>query len=259
MARFSAIAGLRSEALEDIGGIAKQFHRRRSGPRLGRSEAQLIIIRDVFDRSEALAIREALEAAPFRDGSLTAGSAARQVKRNTQARGDDAGVAALSHRVRLALEGHEVMRRLVRPVRWSNLLFSRYRSGEQYGLHADNAVMVDENGWPLRTDVSFTLFLSDPDTYQGGALVIPEAAGDREIRPGAGCAVFYPTGLLHRVTPVTAGVRLACVGWIQSFIRRPDQREILYDLDRLRDETPDEASLTLDKTIGNLLRMWGQV
>jgi PKHD-type hydroxylase len=218
----------------------------------------LILIEDVLGREQALAIGEALDHAPFQDGSLTAGSAARKVKQNTQALGDDAGVAALGDRVRLALENNALVRRMVRPVRWSNLLFSRYSSGQQYGLHADNAAMVDEHGWPLRTDVSFTLFLSDPDTYGGGSLLIPGQSGDREFRLGAGSAVFYPTGLLHRVTPVTAGVRLACVGWIQSLVRRPDQREILSDLHGLRDDANDEASLILDKTIGNLLRMWGE-
>ena len=218
----------------------------------------MILIEDVLGREQALAIGEALAHAPFQDGSLTAGSAARKVKQNTQALGDDAGVAALGDRVRLALEGNALVRRMVRPVRWSNLLFSRYSSGQQYGLHADNAAMVDEHGWPLRTDVSFTLFLSDPDTYGGGSLLIPGQSGDREFRLGAGSAVFYPTGLLHRVTPVTAGVRLACVGWIQSLVRRPDQREILSDLHGLRDDANEEASLILDKTIGNLLRMWGE-
>ncbi|MBX9614803.1 MAG: Fe2+-dependent dioxygenase [Caulobacteraceae bacterium] len=219
----------------------------------------MIIIEQIFSREEALAIGEALDHAPFQDGSLTAGPAARKVKQNTQARGDDAGVAAMGHRVRQALERHDLVRGLVRPIRWSNLLFSRYGPGQQYGLHADNAVMVDENGWPLRTDVSFTLFLSDPETYGGGALRIPEPTGDRMIRPDAGCAVFYPTGVLHQVTPVTVGVRVACVGWIQSMVKRPDHREILYDLDRLRDGLADDAALTLDKTIGNLLRMWAEV
>jgi PKHD-type hydroxylase len=219
----------------------------------------LIIIEDILGREEALAIGEALGHAPFQDGALTAGSAARKVKQNMQARGDDAGVAALGRRVRLALDDHEVVRRMVRPHRWSNLLFSRYGSGQHYGLHADNAMMVDENGWPLRTDISFTVFLSDPDTYEGGALLMSEPGGDRAFRPGAGWAVFYPTGLLHQVTPVTAGVRLACVGWIQSLVRRPDQREILHDLDRLREGATGDAALTLDKTIGNLLRQWSEL
>jgi PKHD-type hydroxylase len=150
------------------------------------------------------------------------------------------------------------MRTLVRPARWSNLMFSRYGPGQEYGLHADNAGMIDTDGWPMRTDVSFTVFLSDPDTYEGGALFIEDGAGGRAFRPPAGSAVFYPTGLLHRVMPVTAGERLACVGWVQSLVRRPDQREILFDLEGLRDEATGDASLTLDKTLGNLLRMWGE-
>jgi len=218
----------------------------------------LIVVETVLAEDEALAIREALDHAPFRDGALTAGAAARTVKRNEQARGDDPAVVAVSRRVRLALEGHPVVRRLVRPVRWSNLVVSRYGPGQRYGLHADNAVMTDVDGWPFRTDVSFTLFLSDPETYDGGGLLISDPAGDREFRPPAGSAVFYPTGLLHRVTPVTAGVRLACVGWVQSLVRRPDQREILFDLERLREGATDDASLVLDKTIGNLLRLWGE-
>ena len=219
----------------------------------------MIEIADLLDREAVLACRDLLARAPFGDGALTAGAAASKVKRNQQARGDDPDVLALSRRVRLALEGHELVRRLVRPVRWSNLMFSRYAKGQEYGLHADNAVMSDGDGWPFRTDVSFTLFLSDPETYVGGALLISDRGGEREYRPEAGCIVFYPTGYLHRVTPVTAGERLACVGWVQSFIRRPDQREVLFDLECLRDSAAADTALILDKTIGNLLRMWGEV
>lgn len=218
----------------------------------------MIVTADLIDRETVLAIRDVLGRVPFRDGALTAGKTAAGVKRNAQARGDDPEVIALGRDLRIALETHKTVRDLVRPARWSSLIFSRYAPGQHYGLHADNAVMSDVDGWPLRTDISFTLFLSDPATYEGGALLISDPAGDREFRPAAGCVVFYPTGHLHRVTPVTAGERLACVGWIQSFIRRPDHREILLDLSRLRDGATDEVSLTLDKTIGNLLRMWAE-
>ena len=119
--------------------------------------------------------------------------------------------------------------------------------------------MLDEYGQPLRTDLSFTLFLQEPDAYDGGALLIDGLDGEREFRPGAGSAVVYQTGQLHRVTPVTRGERLACVGWIQSAIRRADQRELLFDLERLRPATPEgEPRLLLDKAIGNLLRMWSE-
>lgn len=219
----------------------------------------MIVLTDVLTRDEVLAVREGLAEAPFREGVETAGAAAGRVKHNEQARGDDPGVIALARRVRLALEAHPVVRGYARPVRWSGLMFSRYVPSQQYGLHADNATMYGEDGWPLRSDVSFTLFLSDPDTYEGGALSVRDLAGDREVRPPAGAAVLYPTGCLHRVTPVTRGIRLACVGWMQSRLRRADQREILYDLEQIRGGMGgDDSALLLDKTIGNLLRMWGE-
>jgi PKHD-type hydroxylase len=219
----------------------------------------LIVLSDVLNPQEVIAIREELAVAPFRDGRVTAGAAAERVKSNEQARGDDPGVIALGRRVRLALETHPIVRTLVRPVRWSGLMFSRYHPGQQYGVHADNAVMHDERGWPLRTDISFTLFLSDPTTYEGGALLLRDLAEDREFRPEAGSVVLYQTGQLHSVTPVTSGVRIACVGWMQSLVRRPDQREILFDLERVRNGLgPNDSSLLLDKTMGNLLRMWGE-
>ncbi len=120
-------------------------------------------------------------------------------------------------------------------------------------------MMEDECGERLRTDVSFTLFLSDPATYEGGALLIDGLDGEREHRPAAGSAVLYDTGRLHQVTPVTSGERLAAVGWIQSLIRRPDQRELLFDLERVRATLPDgEPRLLTDRTIGNLQRMWAE-
>ncbi len=218
----------------------------------------MIVVEDLLSIEQLRAVQDGLEQAPFRDGAATAGPSAAQVKHNQQARPDDPGVIALGRRVRLALESHAVVRRLVRPVRWSGLIFSRYGPGQQYGLHADNAAMYDTGGGPLRTDVSFTVFLSDPDSYEGGALRLQDLSGERAFRPRAGAAVFYPTGLLHQVEPVTSGVRLACVGWVQSLIRRADQREILFDLERVRDTAAGDAALLLDKAIGNLLRMWGE-
>jgi PKHD-type hydroxylase len=218
-----------------------------------------MLVADVLDAAEVARIREALARAPFRDGRATAGPAARQVKDNEQARGDDPEVAELGRSVRQALEQHPAVQALVRPVRWSTLMFSRYAPGHRYGLHTDDAGMRDEHGWPLRTDISLTLFLSDPETYEGGALRLVGPDGERSFRPAAGSAVFYPTGLLHEVTPVTRGVRLACVGWVQSLVRRADRRELLSDLDRVRRNLPEgEDRLLLDRAVGNLLRMWGE-
>jgi PKHD-type hydroxylase len=219
----------------------------------------LIFQAEVLSRAEVLAIRQELATTPFRDGRVTAGSVAGSVKNNEQARGNDQVVIALARRVRLALEAHPVVRTWARPVRWSPLMFARYGPGRQYGLHTDNAVMFDEGGWPVRTDISFTLFLSDHNSYEGGALLVRDSASDREFRPEAGSAVFYPTGQLHAVLPVTRGERLVCVGWVQSLVRRADQRELLFDLEQLRGgPNPGEEFLLLDKAIGNLLRMWGE-
>ena len=219
----------------------------------------MIVQADVLSREEVLTVRQGLAAAPFRDGRVTAGAAAGNVKNNEQARGNDPGVIALARRVRLALEAHPTVRTWARPVRWSPLTFARYGPGGRYGLHTDNAVMFDEGGWPVRTDISFTIFLSDLDSYEGGALVVSDPAQDREFRPEAGSAIFYPTGQLHRVTPVTRGERLVCVGWLQSLIRRADQRELLFDLEQVRaGMNSGGESLMLDKAMGNLLRMWGE-
>lgn len=202
---------------------------------------------------------ETLHAAHFLDGRRTAGEAATLVKNNAQARGDDPEVAALARRIRLAVEGNPVVRSVIRPVRWSSMLFSRYRPGQQYGPHTDNAVVYDASGSPLRSDMSFTLFLSDPASYEGGALRTRCDGEDRDYRLPAGSAVFYPTGQIHSVTPVTSGERLACVGWVQSLVRQADRRELLADLASIRNSDMSlEARLLLEKTIGNLLRMWSE-
>ena len=219
-------------------------------------EVMLTLV-DVLDAEEAARICAGLGEAPFRDGKLTAGPAARKVKSNAQADSSDERVRSFAGVVRGALERSEVFRLYARPARWSKLLFSRYAPGDAYGMHADDATMAAEDGGRLRTDLSFTLFLSPPDAYQGGALVVDGLDGEREVKLPAGGVVLYPTGALHRVEPVTAGERVACVGWIQSLVRRADERELLFDLGRVRASLPDgEARLLLDKSIGNLLRLW---
>lgn len=218
----------------------------------------MLTIADVLDAEDVARVREGLAAAPFGDGRRTAGGPARKVKANAQADGGDARVKALGRFVRAALERHPVFSLYARPARWSPVMFNRYRGGDAYGHHIDDPVM-GADGARLRTDLSFTLFLSDPDAYEGGALLVDGLDGEREIRSPAGSVVLYPTGALHRVEPVTAGERLAAVGWIQSLIRREDEREILFDLGRVRaGMAGGEARLTMDKAIANLVRLWGE-
>jgi PKHD-type hydroxylase len=204
-------------------------------------------------------VRTILDTAAFRAGSHTAGRDASLVKHNEQANPADPAVGALAARVRLALEAHPLVGAWARPCRWSPLLFARYRAGDHYGRHTDNAIMFDTDGWPLRTDISFTLMLSDPDSYEGGALRIEGADGVRSRRPPAGTALFYPTGAIHAVEPVAHGIRTVCVGWLQSRIRRADQRDLLHDLERLREGVSGgDQAILLDRTLGNLLRMWAE-
>lgn len=219
----------------------------------------MLTIGDILPREDVLRVRESLAAVPFADGRKTAGVAARAVKSNTQADRADPRVQALAGFVRAALERDELLNAYARPARWSDLMFSRYAPGDGYGLHVDAATMAAEGGGRLRTDLSFTLFLSDPEDYEGGALLIDDLDGERELRPPAGSVVIYDTGALHRVTPVTRGERLACVGWLQSQLRRADQRLLLFDLARVQAALPaGDTRLLLSKSVGNLLRMWAE-
>jgi PKHD-type hydroxylase len=219
----------------------------------------MLTLAAALEAEDIVRIREGLAKAPWRDGRRTAGAAARKVKANAQADADNPKVAALARFVREALERNEVFAAYARPARWSTPMFNRYGPGETYGTHMDDALMGPE-GARVRTDLSFTLFLSDPETYEGGELVVEGVEGERAVKLSAGSLVVYSTGALHRVAPVISGERLACVGWIQSVIRRADEREVLFDLARVRAGLPEgEARLLLDKASGNLLRLWGEL
>lgn len=219
----------------------------------------MLTLTDVLTAEDCTRVRQGLDEIAFRDGRETAGSTARKVKSNRQAAFDDPRTRALAAFVREALERHPVFAAYARPARWSRLLFSRYGEGDAYGTHTDDAILPCEAGGRMRGDLSFTLFLSEPETYEGGALVVDGLDGEREARPAAGTAILYSTGQLHRVEPVVRGERIAAVGWIQSRVRRADQRELLFDLARVRASLGEsEARLTLDKSIGNLLRMWAE-
>jgi PKHD-type hydroxylase len=156
------------------------------------------------------------------------------------------------------IAANPLFRLVARPKSLSPLILSRYESGMAYGSHVDDALM---NG--VRTDVSFTLFLSDLDTYDGGALVIETSGGEEDVRLPAGSLVAYPSTTLHRVAEVTRGARLAAVGWARSFVRDPAKRQLLFDLDTARQSLFQRHGKTaefdlLSKTSANLLRMWAE-
>lgn len=212
----------------------------------------------VLNASDLAAIRDLVsDRSIFADGARTAGSAARQVKVNRQASPGPKTDAA-RRLAETALSRHAVFKEAAVPKRILRTLISLYGPGDAYGLHVDDALMG-----PSRSDLSFTLFLSDPQDYDGGALVLHDSSGATEVKLAAGDAVLYPTGALHEVAEVTRGERLAVVGWVRSFVRRADQREILFDLALTaralfeRDGKSAEFD-RIAKTRGNLLRLWAE-
>ena len=215
----------------------------------------ILAIDDLLTPAEVVALRETAASLAFGDGRATAGRFAREVKANDQAL-PSPGLDAALDLVRDRLSRNEVFAAAVRPRVLTPLILSRYREGQTYGMHVDDALMKG-----VRTDVSFTLFLSDPDTYEGGALEVSDHFEAREIRLDAGSLVLYPSTTLHRVTPVTRGERLAVVGWAESWISDAGKREILFDLDRSVAEVhgvqgKSDLFDTLAKTRSNLIRMW---
>jgi PKHD-type hydroxylase len=223
----------------------------------------IVCIGDVLSADAVTRIREGLGEVAFRDGRETAGWHARTVKRNTQADGRDERVAALRREVDAAIAEQALFRMAARPRRVLPVMFSRYAEAMEYGSHVDDAVMSGPDG-PVRTDVSFTLFLSDPEDYDGGELVTDTTAGEETYKLPAGAMVVYPSSTLHRVAPVPRGARSAAVGWAQSQVRDPARREILFDLDTARRRIFDSHGKTeafdgVSKSFANLMRMWAEV
>lgn len=220
----------------------------------------LICIGDLLDNEAGERVSAAFSRAQRIDGRRTAGWAARDAKQNLQLDPDDVEVRALQALLVERMAAHPLVRQFARPQRIGTPLFNVYRAGMHYGRHVDDALM--EQG-SLRTDLAYTLFLSPPESYDGGELVLETHAGDTPIKLAAGALVLYEGGALHRVEPVRRGERLAAVGWIQSQVRSAAQREVLFDLDRVRralhqrDGHSDDFA-ALSRCSGALLRMWAE-
>jgi PKHD-type hydroxylase len=215
-----------------------------------------IVIADILKPDDLTAIHAALSKTRFIDGRETAGFAARQVKDNRQADARDKSLDAARGLVAARIMDNDLFRLAARPKKLSPLLFSRTETGMQYGVHVDDALMAG-----MRTDIAFTLFLDDPDTYDGGELIIESPAGDDAIKLPAGAMIVYPATTLHRVAMVTRGQRHVVAGWARSLVRDGAQREILFDLDTARrtifarEGKSGEFDL-ISKSLANLLRMW---
>jgi PKHD-type hydroxylase len=218
--------------------------------------AMLLTIADVLPPGAIDDIHKTIAAGhiAFQDGGATAGWQAKSVKNNEQAAG--AGLEPMLASIRAALLANPVFAAAAQPKQLLGVMLSRYRPGMAYGTHVDNALMSG-----IRTDLSFTVFLSEPASYDGGALVIEGNGEEHEIKLAPGCAVVYPTTSLHHVRQVTSGQRLAVVGWVRSFIRSHENREVLFDVENviatMRLQSTDRALLNqMLKVRANLQRGW---
>jgi PKHD-type hydroxylase len=222
----------------------------------------IFVIDNVLTSEELSLINQTLDAAEFVDGKTTAGWHARLVKHNAQLkRGSDCAIE-LKDLVNRALKRNTLFQIAVQPKAIHSMLFSRYEAGMSYGTHVDNAMMGSGEIW--RSDVSFTLFLNAPDAYEGGELVIENMQGEQAFKLAAGSMIVYPSSTLHRVEPVLTGVRLVTVSWVQSLVRDPNAREILFDLDTVRRSLFEKHGKTIEfdllsKSHANLLRRWADI
>lgn len=223
----------------------------------------LLHIPQVLDGAQVMRIRAALEGADWADGRETVGAQGAKVKRNQQLPEASPLRMALGREVMDALARHPLFHAAVLPQRVLPPRFNRYEGGGHYGFHVDGAVMALPEGGQLRTDVSCTVFLSEPADYDGGELVINDLYGEHEVKLPAGDAIVYPSSSLHRVQPVTRGARLGAFLWAQSLVRDDGQRQLLLELDaaiqRLDQGGADaDAVLQLSGVYHNLLRRWSE-
>lgn len=222
----------------------------------------LLQIPDLLSAEQVAEFRAVLDRAEWIDGRKTAGFQSAGVKRNTQLPESSPDARRLGSVIQSALEANPLFMSAALPARVFPPLFNRYCEGDAFGNHVDNAVrQVPGTGQRIRTDLSATLFLSAPDEYDGGELVIDDTYGPHAVKLPAGQLVLYPASSLHRVLPITRGARIASFFWIQSLVREDAQRTLLFDLDmsiiRLRQASGDsEPVVALTGIYHNLLRMW---
>jgi PKHD-type hydroxylase len=225
----------------------------------------LLQIPDILDADQVANARRMLGEANWVDGRVTAGHQSAIAKDNLQIREDDPVARQIGDQILAALQRNPLFMSAALPLRVFPPLFNLYRSGQSFGNHVDNAIRhVPGTNLRIRTDLSATLFLADPDEYDGGELIVEDTYGVHSVKLPAGHMVLYPASSLHNVRPVTRGARLASFFWIQSMIRDDAERTVLFDLDtaiqRLTVDLPDHpAALQLTAVYHNLLRRWADM
>lgn len=224
----------------------------------------LIAIPDVLTREQTIAGRRALEAASWIDGRATAGHQGAHVKHNRQLGENDPAAREIGAMILQALNRSPLFMSAALPLHVLPPTFNRYGAGESFGDHVDGAMRFLPTGQRMRTDLSCTLFFSEPDEYDGGELIVRDVYGEKRVKLPAGHMILYPSTSVHQVTPVTRGERISSFFWLQSMVRDNTQRAMLFDMDvaiqRLGAENPTHPSVVqLTGVYHNLLRMWGEV
>ena len=223
----------------------------------------LLHVPAVLTPAQVAEMRTALDAAEWTDGRQTVGVQGAQVKRNLQLPEASPLRADLARQILAALSRNPLFFAAALPLKTLPPRFNRYQGGGEYGFHVDGAVMRADGELQVRSDLSCTLFLSGPDEYEGGELVISDTYGEHGVKLQAGDLILYPSSSLHRVTPVTRGARVAAFFWIQSMVRDGEQRRMLFEMDTAiealrRSQADNAAVLQLTGVYHNLLRRWAE-
>ncbi|HEV2818393.1 MAG TPA: Fe2+-dependent dioxygenase [Allosphingosinicella sp.] len=223
----------------------------------------MLAIPDLLDAEGVARVRAAVDAGEWVDGNVTAGHQSALAKRNRQLAEDSPAAKEAGRLVLDALAGSPLFIAAALPLKIFPPLFNRYEGGEAFGTHVDNAVRIHApSEFRVRSDLSATLFLEDPDAYEGGELVVEDALGAHQVKLPAGHLLLYPASSLHRVEPVTAGARTAGFFWVQSMVRDDAARTILFDLDQAIQAIAadrgqaDREVIRLTGVYHNLLRRW---
>jgi PKHD-type hydroxylase len=223
----------------------------------------LIEIPNVLGEAQLDQVKKLILQATFVDGKISAGMAAKQVKNNEELEANTQITQQLDQLVLGNLVRHPIYKNAAFAKRVAGAFYARYNNKMHYGDHVDDPIMGPPGG-QYRTDVSTTVFLTEPDEYEGGELVIRSTFGEKQYKIKAGNAVMYPSSSLHHVNPVTSGERVVAVTWAQSMIADPAKRELLYNLNTAREallkqDAKNETAKLVDISFANLVRMWADV
>ena len=217
----------------------------------------------LLSKKKLAEIQDILVNADFVDGKLSAGQAAQRVKNNAELPQDAQQLTRLNTLVMNTLVQHPLFQNAAFPHRIASPFYAKYETGQTYGEHIDDPVMGPA-GQRYRSDISCTVFLNSPESYEGGELGIKTQFGEQEIKLDAGSAILYPSTSLHQVKPVISGTRLVAVTWIQSMIRQAERRELLFELNQarealMREQPGSEVTNQVDHSYVNLVRMWTDI